>query len=73
MIDQMYPVSSTNMTAVGYDSERSVMRVEFPNGALCEYSDVPVTVFDELVNAEGYHGEFFSKFIKNQYPYTRIN
>lgn len=69
----MYPVSSTNLNAIGYEADSAILRVEFTSGSTYEYYEVPVTVFDELMNAEGYHGEFFSKFIKGQYAYQKIN
>ena len=65
----MIPVSSSNLAAVGY--ENGTLNVRFHSGALYEYSNVPVSVYQNLMNAAS-HGSYFSAHIRNVYPYRRI-
>jgi len=36
------PVSSSNISAIGYDSDSEMLEVEFTNGAVYSYSGVPL-------------------------------
>ena len=65
----MIPVASSKLSAVGY--ENGVLHVRFNSGALYEYTNVPVSVYQSLMNAAS-HGSYFSAHIRNVYPYRRI-
>ena len=39
--DNMIPVSSSNLSAVGYDSLTGTLSIEFHDGRLYEYYNVP--------------------------------
>jgi hypothetical protein len=60
---QMIPVSSSNLSAIGYDDHTSTLRIEFNNGTAYEYYDVPSKIFDGLMSA-GSKGQYFDQFVK---------
>lgn len=60
---KMQPVQSKAVAAVGYDPTRQVLRVQFPNGKLWEYSGVPIETADALMRAESF-GSYFVREIK---------
>jgi curved DNA-binding protein CbpA len=45
-------VMSSNIHSVGYDKGKKVLQVEFLNGSIYQYYDVPDTIFNELLMAE---------------------
>ncbi|POA88920.1 KTSC domain-containing protein [Pseudomonas protegens] len=63
-------VSSSNIAAVGYDEFSQTLEVEFLNGAVYEYYDVPEYVYQELISASSVGG-YFAQRIKNVYGYSR--
>ncbi len=67
----MIKVNSTNLSAVGYDSETKILTIEFNDGGLYEYYDVPQNIYDELMSAPS-KGSFFHRFIRNTYRTVKI-
>ena len=68
----MVPVSSSNLSAVGYDAETQTLRVAFIGGGLYEYSGVPAAVHAGLMSASS-HGSYFDVHIKKgPYRYRKI-
>ena len=65
------PVSSSNLTSVGYDTERKILEIEFNSGGIYQYFDVPENIHDDLMNASS-HGEYFHANIKKYYRYEKI-
>ncbi len=45
------PVESSALTSVGYSRHLQVLEVEFRNGSIYRYIDVPENVFHELMDA----------------------
>ena len=68
---KMVSVNSSNLSAVGYDSETSTMHVRFNSGRLYAYYNVPESVHRELMNASS-HGSYFNSFVKGRYGDTKI-
>jgi hypothetical protein len=64
----MIPVSSSNLSAVGYES--GVLYVSFNSGGLYSYSGVPEAVYRALMAASS-HGSYFAAHIKNAYPFKK--
>lgn len=62
-------VDSVLIYSVGYAA--GVLEVEFRDGGLYEYRDVPPEVFHELTVAKS-AGAYFIQNIKTQYPYRKI-
>jgi len=68
---QHIPVSSSNLTSVGYEPSRQILEILFHSGGLYQYSGVPTNIYHGLMSASS-HGKYFHQFIKNVYPYRRI-
>jgi len=66
---QMIPVQSSNLSSVGY--ENGILYIEFNNGSMYSYDNVPVSVYQELMSAPS-HGKYFHAHIKNCFAYTKI-
>jgi len=66
------PVSSSAMRSVGYDAGERVLEIEFPNGDLYRYFDVPESVYDGLMDAES-RGTYCHRNIRGRgYRYERV-
>lgn len=65
------PVSSSNISAIGYDADNLVLEVEFNNGAVYSYSDVPSGEYEGFMNADS-KGTYLHASIKNRYSFTRL-
>lgn len=66
-------VSSSNIASIGYDAARRVLEIEFLNGSVYQYSSVPESLYNGLMNASS-HGSYFDSYIKKGgFAYRRIN
>lgn len=64
-------VASSNIVSIGYDSASETLEIEFQNGGVYQYYNVPQSIFDALMAAPS-HGKFFASQIKNAFPYARV-
>lgn len=64
-------VKSSNLKSVGYDTETKTLEVEFQDGGLYQYLNVPAVVHRDLLNAPS-HGKYFAYFIKNSYRFKKV-
>lgn len=65
-------VASTNIASIGYDSLSMILEIEFLNGSIYQYYDVPQYLYEGLMNANS-HGKFFDANIKKGgYRYSKI-
>jgi hypothetical protein len=70
----LVPILSSNLSAMGYDPVNGELQVQFMNGRIYSYQNVPPDLYDGLVNAPS-KGTFFAQTIRNQpilYPPLRI-
>lgn len=65
------PVSSSNLRSVGYDASSETLEIEFHSGGTYQYSHVPASVHQGLMQAES-HGRYFHAHIKDVYAYRRV-
>ena len=56
-------VSSSNLSSVGYDPDTKTLEIEFLNGGLYQYFDVPLNIYNGLMAASS-HGTYFDQYIK---------
>jgi hypothetical protein len=56
-------VTSSNIASIGYDPVTNTLEVEFKNGTVYQYSDVPASVHSGLMAASS-HGSYFNARIK---------
>ena len=71
MIPEMTPVSSSNISEIGYDGATQEVYVRFLNGSLYVYKGVPQFEFDGLLNAPSI-GSYLHRNYKNVFPYERV-
>jgi len=67
----MHSVSSSNVAAVGYDSENTTVYVQFLDGSTYAYKGVPEHEFENLRTASSV-GSYLNRNYKNVYPYERV-
>jgi hypothetical protein len=65
------PVSSSNLAFVKYYPEAQTLEVQFHNGGIYQYFDVPEHVYDALLTAAS-KGQFLSQQVKGVYRYARV-
>lgn len=65
------PVSSSNITSIGYDQKTQTLEVEFLKGSVYQYFDVPQAVYEEFISAES-KGKYLAHQIKGNYRYARV-
>ncbi len=58
------PVVSSNIRSAGYDSETHIFEVEFINGSVYQYYNVPEYIFSGFINAAS-KGNYLNTHIKN--------
>lgn len=68
---QRETVSSSNISAIGYDEDSETLEIEFLNGGTYQYFDVPIGVHEELMAADS-HGKYLSVNIKGVYRYSKV-
>jgi len=56
-------VHSSNLSSVGYDTKSRTLEVEFLNGSVYQYSNVPNVLYNGLISASS-KGQYFDRMIK---------
>ncbi|MCK0070854.1 KTSC domain-containing protein [Kordiimonas laminariae] len=64
-------VDSSNIASIGYDGDSLILEVEFLQGGVYQYYNVPEHVYRELMSAAS-HGSYLAHNIKGSYEYARI-
>ena len=72
MSTPMIPVSSSQISYIGYNTEDGNLYVTFSNKHTFRYNKVPLEVYNELKDASSV-GKYFNANIKNSYTNTKIN
>lgn len=70
-IMERYCVASSNVASIGYDLSSETLEVEFLNGSIYQYYNVPSNIFEQF-RIESSKGKFLNTHIKNFYPYSRV-
>lgn len=65
------PVVSSNLRSVAYDPKTRVLEIEFHSGGIYQYSGVPRSEYEALMNAAS-KGSYFAHNIKNSYGASRV-
>jgi hypothetical protein len=66
------PVSSSNIAAVGYDENSSMLEVEFKSGSVYRYFGVPAQHFRALSGGSVSVGRYLNTEIKPRYPCEQV-
>jgi DNA helicase HerA-like ATPase len=64
-------VQSSNLAAVGYDEATETLEIEFLNGRIYQYFNVPADIYKHFCEA-GSKGIFFNMYIRNAFPCSRV-
>lgn len=65
------PVSSSNIASIGYDPDAQILEVEFTNGSLYQYLNVPEHHHAGIMAAPS-HGTYLNTHIKGTFPYQKV-
>jgi len=65
------PVRSSNIASIGYDVEEGILQVEFLDGSVYNYYEVPEEVHDGFMVAPS-KGRFLWREIRDMYEYERV-
>ena len=60
------PVQSTAIAKIGYSKRRHILEIEFVNGAVYRYLDVPPAIYRGLMSA-GSKAQFYDFNVKGHY------
>jgi len=71
---QLISIQSDNVRAAGYDETSMVMTVQFDNGALYEYYEVPADLWTAFVAAQPHPWSQvgYPRLVQGDIPYKRI-
>ena len=72
-VDQMEreSVDSSTILSIGYDPGSETLEVEFKNGGVYQYYNVPNNIHELLMQSAS-KGQFLHVNIKNSFPYSRV-
>lgn len=65
------PVQSSALSRVGYSNRRQILEVEFANGAVYRYVEVPRSIYHGLMSAES-KARYYHLKIKKKFRSTRV-
>lgn len=65
------PVESSNLASVGYDPSTETLEIEFLNGSIYQYVNVPQSVYEQLMQEDS-KGGFLNSYIKKNYFASRV-
>lgn len=64
-------VQSSGLASVGYSKRRHILEIEFTNGAVYRYIDVPPSVYRDLISSES-KTRYYALNIKRNYRAVRV-
>lgn len=65
-----HSVSSSAIRSVGYDEASQTLEVEFPKGEVYRYSEVPASVYREMLIAPSI-GHYFHANVRNKFSFVK--
>lgn len=65
------PVSSSNISSIGYDVDSQILEIEFHGGSVYSYSGVPLGEYEGIMNADS-KGKYFHANIRNRYSFMKL-
>lgn len=64
-------VASSNIASIGYHEGSQTLEVEFQNGTVYQYYNVPLSMYENMMHAPS-KGQFLNLYIRNSFPYSRV-
>lgn len=68
---EMIDVVSSTILSIGYNESLQTLRIQFHNGILYEYYNLPLVEFEQFMNSPS-KGEYLSHNLRGKYPYNKI-
>lgn len=68
---EMKPVTSSNISAIGFEAASALLHVQFTNGRTYEYQGVAAELFERFEAAES-KGRFFAQEIRPKFTGTQF-
>jgi hypothetical protein len=68
---QRQGVQSSNIKEIGHDQATLTLEIEFLNGSIYQFFDVPRPVYEQFMQAPS-HGQFFSQQIKGKFRHAKL-
>lgn len=65
------PTTSSNIASIGYESDSQTLEIEFLNGGVYQYFDVPQHIYRDLMDANSI-GQYHAQNIKGVYRYSKV-
>lgn len=65
-------LESSNLEAASYNTITNELDIQFKGGSIYRYSDVPESVYQDLLDADS-HGKFFHTNIKGMYEFEKLS
>lgn len=63
-------VKSSNINAIGYDEKERILEIEFSNGGVYKYHEVPKEVYDKLLQSPSIGKAVWAE-IRGRYRYSK--
>ena len=67
-----FPVESTTLASVAYSPDRSLLELEFRDGVVYCFYDVPAACFHQLMTSDS-KGRYFNRNIRNRFRYQLLS
>jgi hypothetical protein len=67
-----FPVQSSLLACVGYDADESILQLQFCDGDIYQYFDVPAVIYEILLAAES-KGTCFNHHIRGHFRYALLS
>jgi hypothetical protein len=64
-------VDSSSLKSMGYARKTQTLEIQFANGSIYRYDDVPLALWTEFRRSES-KGKFFQEKIRDRFPTTRV-
>ena len=64
-------VESSSLRSIGYDRATATLEVEFKNGGVYRYANVPLQLWSEFRDSDS-KGKFFLDQVRDRFPPTRV-
>ncbi|SHL96335.1 KTSC domain-containing protein [Hymenobacter psychrotolerans] len=64
-------VRSSNISSIGYEVNSQTLEVEFQSGSVYQYSRVPESIYEALMDARS-HGAYFNDHVRDNYSTLQV-
>ena len=64
-------VRSSSLARLSYDCQQAILQVEFRDGAVYQFFDVPEEIYNRLLAAES-KGNYFNRRIRSHFRYALV-